>query len=120
MNPTTSAHSKVKTSLELKSDTVSYKRYLTVRSRIVAYPDGRQVDWDIVGHSTPNPAFCTVFPYNSVSRKVTLLVEYCQGPNEMLYNLVSGGFDARKHESYVGVTLELQRLLNVNLAKRRG
>ena len=33
------------------------------------------------------------------SAQVTLLREYCQGPNEMMYVLPTGGYDARKHST---------------------
>ena len=38
----------------------------------------------------PTASFCT--------GHVTLLKEYCQGPNKMMYVLPTGGFDPRKHK----------------------
>ena len=35
----------------------------------------------------------------SSAAQVTLLREYCQGPNEMMYVLPTGGYDARKHSN---------------------
>ena len=40
---------------------------------------------------------CTVIC--SQSAQVTLLREYCQGPNEMMYVLPTGGYDSRKHST---------------------
>ena len=35
----------------------------------------------------------------SSTAQVTLLREYCQGPNEMMYVLPTGGYDGRKHSN---------------------
>ena len=43
---------------------IAYKRFLKVWHRRVQFPD-QQIDWDIVGHSTQNPTFATVFPYDT-------------------------------------------------------
>jgi hypothetical protein len=92
-------------SFEVVEEKVAYKRYLQIRHRIVSYPDGRKVDWDVVGklimrvgHPVANPCFCLVFPFNSTTKLVTIILEYCQGPNMMLYNLPCGGFDPKKHK----------------------
>ncbi|KAH6569487.1 hypothetical protein BASA50_010933 [Batrachochytrium salamandrivorans] len=83
--------------LPIVAEQQSYKRFLTVWSRRVKFPDGREVDWDVAGHGTLSPAFATVFPYNTETKKVRLIVEYAQGPNLMSYTLAAGGFDPRKH-----------------------
>jgi hypothetical protein len=51
--------------LPLLSEQISYKRYLTLWDRQVEFPNGRRVHWDVTGHSTPNPTFATVFPFNT-------------------------------------------------------
>jgi hypothetical protein len=76
-----------------------YKRYLKVWNRKVAYPDGRIFDWDVVGINTPGPHFCVVFPFDTERKTVRVLQEYSQGPNELKYTLVAGGFDTKKHKT---------------------
>lgn len=43
----------------------------------------------------------SLFLYVLISpvRKVTLIREYCQGPDAVCYNLPTGGFDSAKHSS---------------------
>ena len=75
------------------------KRFLKYWHRKVEFPDGRVIDWDCVGESSPGPHFCVIFPYNSQTRKIRIIREYWQGTNEMGYSLASGGFDSKKHKS---------------------
>jgi hypothetical protein len=65
----------------------------------VEFPDGRIIDWDIVGQPGKGPHFATVFPYFTKSKLVRVLKEYSQGTNEMKYTMVAGGFDIKKHSS---------------------
>lgn len=76
-----------------------YKRYLTVYSRTVRFPDGRDVDWDVVGHLQPNPVFVVIFPFSTTTGTTTLVREYSQGPNEFKYTLAAGQFERKKHTS---------------------
>ncbi|KAJ3089092.1 hypothetical protein HK102_007225 [Quaeritorhiza haematococci] len=82
----------------VEKEEVIFKRYLKVWNRTVRYPDGRVIDWDVVGHMTAVPAFCTIFPFNTKTKTTTLLVEYAQGTNDLKYTFASGGFDERKHK----------------------
>lgn len=50
-------------SFKIKDQTVVYKRYLTVHSRTTIAPDGKAIDWDIVGHDVGSPAYAVVFPF---------------------------------------------------------
>ena len=34
--------------------------------------------------------------------QVTILKEFCQGPNQMMYSLPAGSFDAQRHGDYAG------------------
>ncbi|KAI9100690.1 WD40-repeat-containing domain protein [Phlyctochytrium arcticum] len=77
----------------------AYRRYISIWDRRVEYPDGRVIDWDVVGHDLPNPCFSVVFPFNTENKTTSLIVEYAQGPNAMLYTFAAGGFDPKKHES---------------------
>lgn len=35
-------------------------------------------------------------------QQVTILKEFCQGPNQMMYSLPAGSFDEKRHEDYAG------------------
>jgi hypothetical protein len=89
---------------EIKKQELAYNRYLKVYQRQVLFPDGRLIDWDIVGQEGRGPHFCTVFPYNTKTKTVCILYEYAQGTNQMLYTLVAGGFDPKKHDRYLYFT----------------
>lgn len=39
--------------------------------------------------------------YALTAGEVTLLREHCQGPNEMMFVLPTGGFDPRKHTDWL-------------------
>ena len=83
----------------IQSEELVYKRFLKTWNRRVQYPNGRIFDWDIVGQPGTGPHFATVFPYFQTTKTIRLLQEYCQGTNQMLYTLVAGGFDDKKHKS---------------------
>ena len=92
---------------EIASESIAYKRYLTVYQRDVKSPhaSGKDDDvfsYDIVGHPRCSFKYSVVFPFHSATNPtkeptVTLIREYCQGPNQMCYSLPTGGFDAAKH-----------------------
>ncbi len=83
--------------MEVVHESKGYKRYLTVWHRLIRYPNGSTVDWDVSGHTLSAPAYAIVLPFNAVEKTCTLIVEYAQGTNTMLYNLPAGAFDAAKH-----------------------
>ncbi|KAI9017380.1 hypothetical protein BC832DRAFT_588645 [Gaertneriomyces semiglobifer] len=84
---------------EILEEKVAYKRYITVWDRLVQYPDGRKLAWDVCGHSTANPAFAVCFPFDTKTQTTTLIREYAQGANELKYTFAAGGFDVAKHSS---------------------
>ena len=86
---------------QVKEHKVAYKRFLQLNQLKVLFPNNKLIDWDVVGNTTAGPHFCTVFPYNSKDKTVRIIREYAQGPNEMVYSLVAGGFDVNKHEKYL-------------------
>jgi len=63
-------------------------------------------DYDIIGHPGAEFHYCVTFPFHSASTgrwqdgEVTLIKEYAQGINEMVYCLPTGGYDPRKHANY--------------------
>lgn len=82
---------------ELVSETLSYKRYQTVHERLVRYPDGREVSFDVVGTASRSSVF--VFPYNTTTRTATLLREYSPGIHGLTYGFVAGMYEPNKHAS---------------------
>jgi hypothetical protein len=91
---------------KILKEELGYKRYLRLWNRQVQYPDGRIFDWDVVGINTPGPHFCVVFPYDSKEKTVRVLQEYSQGPNELKYTLVAGGFDPKKHKTMIDCAMD--------------
>ncbi|ORZ03479.1 hypothetical protein BCR43DRAFT_52313 [Syncephalastrum racemosum] len=73
--------------------------YITVWNRTTRFPDGREIDWDIVGHDRPSPAFVIVFTFDTKKKTTCILKEYVQGTNEIKYTCVAGGVDPKKHTS---------------------
>lgn len=49
--------------------------YISVWNRTTRFADGREIDWDVVGHDTPYPTFVTVFTFDSI--KVSSLSNHC-------------------------------------------
>ncbi|GIL48317.1 hypothetical protein Vafri_4597 [Volvox africanus] len=90
---------------DISKDQPVYKRYLTVYDRLVTFtPDvgeAHSLHYDVVGH--PNCSFCfaVAIPFHPATEtapaQVTLVREYAQGPNILMYCFPSGGFDKRKH-----------------------
>lgn len=94
----------------LKEEQV-YKRYLTLYNRRIRFPEtnSRQAeehDFDIIGHPQASFHFAAVFPFHpatsSQPAQVTILKEFCQGPNQMMYSLPAGSFDEQRHKDYAG------------------
>ena len=48
--------------------------YISVWNRTTRFADGREIDWDVVGHDTPYPTFVTVFTFDSI--KVIILSDH--------------------------------------------
>ncbi|PRW56079.1 NUDIX hydrolase domain-like [Chlorella sorokiniana] len=89
------------------SEHVLHKRYLTLYNRAVQFPaedggpEGPVLEYDIIGHPQSDFHFAVVFPYHSADGgSVTLIREYAQGLNQLMWCLPTGGFDPRRHTSY--------------------
>ncbi|KAI8646476.1 hypothetical protein BD408DRAFT_440143 [Parasitella parasitica] len=87
------------TAAVIVSEEIQHKRFITVWNRTTQFDDGRVIQWDVVGHSTPEPTFCVVFAFDTKARTTTLLKEYAQGTNEIKYTCVAGSYDRSKHAS---------------------
>jgi hypothetical protein len=81
------------------SETVTFSRYLTVTDRTVLLHDAT-VSFDVVSHPQAGCHFCVVFPYHAQPEPaVTVIREFAQGPNALVWSLPAGGFDPAKHAS---------------------
>ncbi|XP_024537440.1 uncharacterized protein LOC112350151 [Selaginella moellendorffii] len=88
---------------QILKEELRYSRYLNVYNRIVEYPPDAQdarkvVEYDIVGSRTVSFHFCAVMPFDSKSKLVTLIKEYAQGSNGMMFSLPCGGL-SKSHTS---------------------
>jgi len=94
---------------EIVEEKQVHRRYLTLYDRRIKFQarQGREEvvhDYDIVGHPQCEFHFGVAFPFHKVEGsegEVTLLREHCQGPNEMMFVLPTGGFDPRKHTDWL-------------------
>eukprot|EP00200_Dunaliella_tertiolecta_P006050 CAMPEP_0202358498 /NCGR_PEP_ID=MMETSP1126-20121109/12143_1 /ASSEMBLY_ACC=CAM_ASM_000457 /TAXON_ID=3047 /ORGANISM="Dunaliella tertiolecta, Strain CCMP1320" /LENGTH=201 /DNA_ID=CAMNT_0048951675 /DNA_START=186 /DNA_END=791 /DNA_ORIENTATION=- len=93
---------------ELIEESVAYKRYLTLfdrQVRVTSEKTGQATTlaYDVIGHPRCNFRFAVVLPFHTASKdtdaQVTMIREFCQGPNAVCYNLPTGGFDPAKHTS---------------------
>ncbi|KAK9809171.1 hypothetical protein WJX72_010608 [[Myrmecia] bisecta] len=89
-----------------------YSKYLTLYNCRVRYPlkNGltayEEHEYDVIGHPQAGFHFTATFPFHPYGHgrkggEVTILREYCQGVNQMLYSLPAGGFDPKKHQTYL-------------------
>ncbi len=62
-----------KEEFQIVEEKVVYKRFLIVSDRKVQFPNGKVIDWDVVGHA--GGKYVCVFPYDSknVSAKIVLI-----------------------------------------------
>ncbi|KAL4457906.1 hypothetical protein ABPG75_012771 [Micractinium tetrahymenae] len=90
------------------SETVLHRRYLTLYNRAVQFPSsdgstpGAVHEYDVIGHPQCDFHFAVTFPWHPGpgGGSVTLIREYAQGLNQLVWCLPTGGYDPRKHASY--------------------
>jgi len=91
------------------AESVAYKRYLTVFDRTVEFPAPADAApgaararfaYDVVGHPRAQCHFVAVLPFHSgPEAAVTLVREFAQGPNALVWSLPAGGVDPARHAS---------------------
>ncbi|KAI9298291.1 hypothetical protein K502DRAFT_283540, partial [Neoconidiobolus thromboides FSU 785] len=82
---------------QIVSQSLQYSRYLKLYSQTVHFPkQNKIIDYDIVGHNLKHQ-FIVCCVYHSATKTFTLIQEYSQGNNNLLFGFVSGGFDNKKH-----------------------
>uniref|UniRef100_A0A7S0WJV1 Nudix hydrolase domain-containing protein n=1 Tax=Chlamydomonas leiostraca TaxID=1034604 RepID=A0A7S0WJV1_9CHLO len=94
---------------EIVEEKPIHARYLTVFDRKVRITSSKpgeaptELHYDVVGHPRCSFKFAVAFPFHRAQDggepTVTVIREYCQGPNAVCYNLPTGGYDPRKHTS---------------------
>lgn len=110
----------------ITSETAVYDRYMTVYNRRVEFPSqeqgsnglttsrpGQTHEFDVVGHPKASFHFCISFPYHPPADpsahwsegEVTLIREYAQGPNALVYGLPAGSFHKESHKTLEGCAL---------------
>lgn len=93
---------------DVESETAVHQRYLTVYNRKVRFcaherpTECHTLEFDVVGHPRANFSFSVTFPFHPYKdgRKggeVTLIREYAQGPNALMYCLPTGALDPQRH-----------------------
>lgn len=81
------------------SESKVYSRYLHVFNRRVQYPDGNVHEFDVCGHPKSQYMFAVVFPFNTRTRRVTVVREFSQGCGKPMFCFPSGGWEPTKHNS---------------------
>lgn len=83
----------------VEDETIAFRRYQTVYERTVRFPDGKRISYDVLGQPSTQCASVLVFPYDSRTRTVTMIREYCPGTHEMLLGFPAGMAEA-KHDTF--------------------
>ncbi|CAL8469918.1 g9460 [Coccomyxa elongata] len=96
---------------QIVKESQMHRRYLTLYNRRIRFPalqskPEEEHEYDIIGHPQLDFRFVVVFPFHPYTdgRKggeVTILREHCQGLNDMLFTLPTGGYDPKKHSSHL-------------------
>ena len=91
------------------SESVSYKRYLTLYDRSVEFPNSAAKTpfaYDVVGHPQAAFHFACVCPFHpGPEPAVTMIREYAQGPNHFVWSFPAGGVDPRRHATLEATAL---------------
>ncbi|KAG2437775.1 hypothetical protein HYH02_011150 [Chlamydomonas schloesseri] len=90
---------------EVKEDRAVHKRYMTMFDRTVEFTSEsgqtQTVQYDVVGHPQCSFVSAVAFPFHPATStspaQVTLVREYAQGPNALMYTLPCGGFEPKRH-----------------------
>ncbi|KAG2441566.1 hypothetical protein HXX76_003187 [Chlamydomonas incerta] len=93
--------------IDVKEDRLVHRRYLAMYDRTVQFTSttgqAHAVQYDVVGNPHMDFRFTVAFPFHPATAKapaqVTLVREYAQGPNALMFTLPCGGFDPVRHTS---------------------
>lgn len=103
---------------EIVEEKVEYERYMSLYNRKVRFPSvalgsddqqGAVYEFDVIGHPKSSFCFCVALPFHPPKDgkdwregEITMIREYAQGPNEMMYGLPAGAFHSGKHATAEG------------------
>lgn len=82
---------------EILEEKLLFSRWRTLLSRLVRFPDGRTVDFDVVGNKGSDHAVL-VFAWNSQTKTATIIREYMPGSNSLKAGIAAGLVES-KHSS---------------------
>ncbi|KAG2451992.1 hypothetical protein HYH02_003763 [Chlamydomonas schloesseri] len=93
--------------IDVKEDRLVHRRYMAMYDRSVQFTSttgqSHTVQYDVVGNPHLDFRFSVAFPFHPATAtspaQVTLVREYAQGPNALMFTLPCGGFDPRRHTS---------------------
>ena len=77
------------------SETLQFKRYVRVVDRVVKYPNGTEMKFDVLVSKSNH--FVTVVPFFTANQEFGMIREYAQGPNAMITSVACGGYEPSKH-----------------------
>jgi len=83
-------------SFRIVSDEVVYSRWRKILRRIVEFPNGKVVDYDVIDEKSQGGV--TIFAWNSKTKRATLVKEYNPGCHRRLYGTAAGLIE-EKHEN---------------------
>jgi len=83
------AHADKNSHHEIVEEKLLFSRWRTLKSRLVRFPDGREVDFDIVGQAGSDRAVL-IFAWNSHTKTATLIREYMPAGNAVKYGIAAG------------------------------
>jgi len=83
-------------SFRIVSDQVVYSRWRKILRRVVEFPNGNVVDYDVIDQKSPGGV--TIFAWNSKIKRATLVKEYNPGCHRRLYGTAAGLIED-KHEN---------------------
>lgn len=92
---------------QVVDDRVVYSRYARMYSRRVKYPDGKLVDFDVLGRVWKNDSFTVVVtvPFDPEDATFTLVREYNPAHNMHVYSFPQGCMEPRKHRNAADAAL---------------
>lgn len=83
---------------EIVGEGVAYKRWRTIVERSIRMPDGKVLDFDLVGLASATSAV-VIFAWDSSTKTATLVREYHPGPHCFLFGAAAGIVENDKHNS---------------------
>lgn len=88
---------------EVLEENILYSRWRILYQRLVRTPNGKVIDFDVVGQKGAGTAI--IFAWDSSTKTATLCREYNPGPNQVLNGLAAGLIED-KHDSDARIAAE--------------